>query len=205
MFIFCTPSTVTLNSYLCTVPCSLAVDVNREEESCPRIISRDGWAARAPLSVEYMIVPVKNVIVQHSFTLKCTSLTLCSQRVSLIQDFYMDERHEDDIAESFLIGGDGNVYEGTGWHRVGNHTEGYNSKAIGISMIGDFRDMLPPARQLEALRHLLRCGVASGELDPDYKLLARRQLSRGEARGVGVALFLELQTWPQWAGQPSLG
>lgn len=31
----------------------------------------------------------------------------------------------DDIGYSFLVGQDGNVYEGRGWHHVGAHTQGY--------------------------------------------------------------------------------
>lgn len=38
----------------------------------------------------------------------------------------------------FLIGGDGSVYEGRGWHKVGAHTIGYNKKSIGIALIGNF-------------------------------------------------------------------
>jgi len=39
---------------------------------------------------------------------------------------------------SFLIGGDGNVYEGCGWTREGAHTYGYNKKSVGIAFIGNF-------------------------------------------------------------------
>lgn len=39
----------------------------------------------------------------------------------------------------FLIGGNGRVYEGAGWHHVGAHTKDYNKRAVGISFIGDFR------------------------------------------------------------------
>jgi hypothetical protein len=37
------------------------------------------------------------------------------------------QRQYCDIGYSFLIGGDGNVYEGRGWDRLGAHTEGFNS------------------------------------------------------------------------------
>jgi N-acetylmuramoyl-L-alanine amidase len=36
------------------------------------------------------------------------------------------------------VGGDGNVYEGRGWHQVGAHTYGFNKKSVGIALIGDF-------------------------------------------------------------------
>lgn len=36
-----------------------------------------------------------------------------------------------DIGYSFMIGEDGNVYEGRGWDEVGAHTYGYNSVGLG--------------------------------------------------------------------------
>jgi N-acetylmuramoyl-L-alanine amidase len=36
------------------------------------------------------------------------------------------------------VGGDGNVYEGRGWHQVGAHTYGFNRKGVGIALIGEF-------------------------------------------------------------------
>lgn len=38
-----------------------------------------------------------------------------------------------------MVGGDGNVYEGTGWSTEGAHTIGYNRKSIGIAFIGNFQ------------------------------------------------------------------
>ena len=53
-----------------------------------------------------------------------------------------------DIGYSFLVGGDGNVYEGRGWTHVGAHTQGYNSKAFAASMIGSFTSHLPTPQAL---------------------------------------------------------
>lgn len=41
-------------------------------------------------------------------------------------------------AYSFLIGDDGRVYEGAGWHTLGAHTYGYNRNGLGIAFIGNF-------------------------------------------------------------------
>ena len=41
--------------------------------------------------------------------------------------------------KSFLIGGDGNVYEGTGWSKEGAHTYGWNKKSLGLVFIGNFQ------------------------------------------------------------------
>lgn len=40
---------------------------------------------------------------------------------------------------SFIIGGDGKVYEGAGFHKVGAHTRGYNTRSLGIAFIGNFQ------------------------------------------------------------------
>ena len=53
-----------------------------------------------------------------------------------------------DIGYSFLVGGDGNVYEGRGWSYVGAHTQGYNSVAFAASMIGSFDSGFPNAAAL---------------------------------------------------------
>ena len=39
---------------------------------------------------------------------------------------------------SFLVGEDGNGYEGRGWDKVGAHTPGFNDRGIAISVIGSF-------------------------------------------------------------------
>lgn len=34
-----------------------------------------------------------------------------------------------------MIGGDGNVYEGAGWHKEGAHSQLYNNQSIAIALI----------------------------------------------------------------------
>jgi N-acetylmuramoyl-L-alanine amidase len=43
-----------------------------------------------------------------------------------------------DIGYNFVVGEDGLVYEGRGWGRVGAHAVNWNSRSIGIAVIGDF-------------------------------------------------------------------
>lgn len=43
-----------------------------------------------------------------------------------------------DIGYNFLVGEDGNVYEGRGWGKKGAHTKPYNGKSIGICVIGNY-------------------------------------------------------------------
>jgi N-acetylmuramoyl-L-alanine amidase len=50
----------------------------------------------------------------------------------------MDTNGWIDIGYNFLVGEDGNIYEGRGWNNVGAHATNWNSKSIGICVIGDF-------------------------------------------------------------------
>lgn len=42
---------------------------------------------------------------------------------------------------SFAIGGNGKIYEGRGFDRVGAHALEYNPKSIGICLIGDWQSI----------------------------------------------------------------
>jgi N-acetylmuramoyl-L-alanine amidase len=43
-----------------------------------------------------------------------------------------------DIGYNFVVGEDGNIYEGRGWNAKGAHAPAYNGRSIGICIIGDF-------------------------------------------------------------------
>jgi hypothetical protein len=61
-------------------------------------------------------------------------------------------------------------------------------------------DALPPKPQLDAARRLLDCGVKTGRLSEDFKLLAQRQVVATVSPG--MALYQEIQKWPEWVEQP---
>lgn len=50
----------------------------------------------------------------------------------------MNRRGWTDIGYNFLVGEDGNVYEGRGWGKKGAHSVPFNGKSIGICIIGDY-------------------------------------------------------------------
>ena len=65
-----------------------------------------------------------------------------------------------DIGYNFLVGQDGNVYEGRGWDLRGAHVRGYNSVSIGIAFIGNFSYRKPNRAAISAAKRLINCGVA---------------------------------------------
>lgn len=117
--------------------------------------------------------------------------------VRIIQQFHVESRMWDDIAYNFLVGGDGNVYEGRGFDHVCNHPYSHKKKGIIISFVGCFSNHLPTKSSLDLCKLLIQKGVEDGHVAHDYKLLAHCQCSPTESPG--KMLFEEIKTWPHWS------
>jgi N-acetylmuramoyl-L-alanine amidase len=102
----------------------------------------------------------------------------------------------DDIAYSFLIGGDGQVYEGRGWNRVGSHTYRYNYKSLALAFIGNFNNTLPGASALNAAQKLLACGVQKNAITPAYSLYGHRDVR--DTTCPGYTLYNAIRKWPHY-------
>ncbi|XP_025830018.1 peptidoglycan recognition protein isoform X2 [Agrilus planipennis] len=166
-----------------------------------RIISRLEWVAQPPVQTpNELTLPVSYVIIWHTATENCSDQAACILHVRTIQTFHIDSRHWWDIAYNFLVGGDGNAYEGRGWTKEGSHTHGYNKNSIGIAFIGTFITVKPPERQLNACKAVIDMGVKQGYIAKDYKLLAAKQLIGTQAPG--AVLYEEIKTWPHWSALP---
>ncbi|CAK1546224.1 unnamed protein product [Leptosia nina] len=164
--------------------------------SCPHIVSKKEWGGLTPVHVSYLPRPLDLVIIQHTVTPFCSSDGTCAEAARNIQTYQIDELNYWDLGMSFLIGGNGKIYEGAGWLHVGAHTYGYNSKSIGISFIGNYNNDDPTAAQLDAVKALLRCGVEEGHLTPDFKVVGHKQLIATQSPG--RRLYQVIRTWPQW-------
>jgi len=107
---------------------------------CPKIISREDWNARSPKAQPARLPsPVPYAVIHHGGTkVYCTNQNSCADIVRSYQNHHMDGEGWNDIGYNFVVGEDGNVYEGRGWDAVGLHALGYNGKSIGICIIGDF-------------------------------------------------------------------
>jgi hypothetical protein len=135
----------------------------------PRIVSRADWGARDPnpaaRSETGAFDPVSNpdgvftypgdlrdwlttVVAHHS------ALPL-SEGVQEIQALHMDQRGYADIGYHFVIAPDGTIYEGRPIDMRGAHVAGYNTGTIGVVLLGNFNQSLPPEAQMNSLRRLL--------------------------------------------------
>ncbi|KAL9700186.1 hypothetical protein quinque_003627 [Culex quinquefasciatus] len=165
-----------------------------------RIVTRNEWLAQPPREkLDDLKLPVHKVIIAHTATEECSTQSACTYRVRFIQDHHIGAENYGDIGYNFLIGGDGNVYEGRGWLKVGAFLRGQNSKSEGIAFIGDYRHIKPSKAQMDMLDALLANGTKSGYLTPKFRLHGACQLQPTESPG--KLLYTELKKHPHWSDE----
>ncbi|KAH8235039.1 hypothetical protein KR032_007980 [Drosophila birchii] len=161
------------------------------------ILDRSEWQGEPPSEkYPHLQLPVSNVIIHHTATEGCDREEVCIYRMQIIQTFHMKSLGWPDIGYNFLVGGDGQIYVGRGWHIQGQHVKGYGAISISIAFIGTFVNMEPPACQIEAARRLMEEGVRLHKLHPDYHIYAHRQVSPTESPG--QKLYEMMQHWPRY-------
>lgn len=168
---------------------------------CPKIVTREEWRARVVTNHQLLYISPTPYVVVHHGGIKhyCFNQNECSEIVRSYQNLHMDERGWVDIGYNFVIGEDGNVYEGRGWNFIGAHAPGYNTQSIGISIIGDFTKRLPNKAALTALNSLIKCGVTIGKIQRDYKLIGHRQARDTECPG--TRFYEYIQKLPNWTNK----
>jgi len=119
-------------------------------------VTRAQWGARATRATTTH--SPNRITIHHTATPNNDTLSMPA-RVRQMQNYHMDTLRWADIGYHFLIGQDGLVYEGRAAHLVGSHTSGHNTNNIGITFIGNFHTMNPPASMMNAGARILR-GVA---------------------------------------------
>lgn len=112
----------------------------------------------------------------------------------------MNTNKWNDIGYNFVVGQDGNIYEGVGWDKVGTHTANYNSRSIGICIIGNFMNHDPNSAALNAVKKLISEGVDTGKISSTYKLLGHRQVKQTSCPG--DSFYKTVQNWPHWSATP---
>ncbi|WAR05964.1 PGSC2-like protein [Mya arenaria] len=172
-------------SGLCSGSANRRCCVPSGSASCSNLyITRSEWNARDATSQTTLQTPVSKVFIHHTDTPTCTDMASCKTRWN-------------DIGYSFLVGEDGNVYEGRGWSNVGAHTQNFNNIAYGVAMIGSYGSRLPNANALTAVKNLIACGIQLGKIQSSYQLYGHRDA--GQTSCPGNQLYAEIQTWPNYS------
>lgn len=126
----------------------------------PRIVTRRGWGADEGLRERNFSYTktVKAVFVHHSAS---GNNYRCAQAPSVIRSIYRYHVKSSgwrDIGYNFLVDKCGNIYEGRAGGVakpvMGAHTLGFNSKSMGIAVLGSFGAANPPAASVKAVAKL---------------------------------------------------
>ncbi|XP_064611539.1 peptidoglycan-recognition protein SD-like isoform X2 [Liolophura sinensis] len=164
---------------------------------CPHIVTRAEWGARNSQGGPWPLTQIpKGIFIHHSATGSCYNQQSCAAEVRSFQNYHMDSKHWGDVAYSFIVGEDGDVYEGRGWNQIGAHTYGHNHDALGFCVIGTFTGHLPNDAALSAVRRLIDCAVQNGKVIKNYSLKGHRDVSSTECPG--QKLYDLIRTWPHY-------
>uniref|UniRef100_A0A8W8NS38 Uncharacterized protein n=1 Tax=Magallana gigas TaxID=29159 RepID=A0A8W8NS38_MAGGI len=188
------------SDYLTFKECSQSSSTHTGTHStagCPTIISRSEWGARAPTHHNGRLPATPgHVYIHHGATPGCHTKADCIQRVRSYQNYHMDSHGWSDIGYSFVIGEDGNVYEGRGWDTVGAHTLHHNTDGLGFCVMGNFMTHAPNDMAINAVKSLIHCGVQMGKITHNYVLKGHRDV--GQTACPGDKLYALIKTWPHY-------
>ncbi|MDP2341953.1 MAG: N-acetylmuramoyl-L-alanine amidase [Deltaproteobacteria bacterium] len=160
------------------------------------VVSRDAWGARVR-NCNSPHTPQK-ITIHHTETPTNDGMSVAA-RLRQIQSYHIDVRGWCDIGYHFLVGSDGNIYQGRKETNLGAHVSGANTNNVGISFIGSFQTNAPSTLMQNAAVGLLQSlQTAYGiSLDRSHVKTHREQ---GSTDCPGNALQARIDTLLQMAG-----
>ena len=151
--------------------------------SPPAIVTRAEWGADESIRDPHVIgyAPFRKIVVHH--TASPNSVKDPAATVRFGYELHVVDRGFTDIGYNFLIGPDGEIFEGrrarkygkgelhTGEDGAGNaiiggHTKGRNAGSCGIALIGNFMKRAPSSAAIESLIHLAAWEAQRHKIDP---------------------------------------
>ncbi|MDJ0521309.1 MAG: peptidoglycan recognition family protein [Planctomycetota bacterium] len=156
-----------------------------------RIVRRSEWGAEALKPNHDPMQRVRRITLHHTAEVAGQGTRSDAELVKGIQDFHRNKRGWADIGYHWIIGLDGHVYEGRALDVQGAHAgSGNNGENLGISVIGDFTQGLPPARQLRTTQRFLEAQLAYYGIPID-ELHGHRDLKPTECPGSALYAWLQ--------------
>jgi hypothetical protein len=155
--------------------------------SHPPISSRAAWGARPPNQHPSVTPDLKLAIVHHSVNSNGYAAGSVPAMLRAIQAYHQDVNGWNDIAYNFIVDRFGRIWEGRagGISNVvtGGHSQGFNTGAVGIVVLGDFTSASPPPASMESIAHVIAWKFAHHRVDPgstvQYTTLGSRRYAAG--------------------------
>jgi len=161
------------------------------------IITREQWGARPPRHRNSITTPTSELWLHHAAGGVVVGDDHVSdadlKRIRAIQNYHMDVRGWSDIAYSFLMDPDGNVFEGRGTGVAGGHTRGHNTVSHAICIMGNYEEQAVDEDLLPRLAALVRHGASEGWW-PSKITGGHRDASGAQTSCPGRALHAQIST-----------
>ncbi|XP_054265241.1 peptidoglycan-recognition protein SB2-like [Macrosteles quadrilineatus] len=138
-----------------------------------KIITRDQWGA-VPGQVERFAPlkhPLKKVRVVYTHTDPCYNVNQCSRILRELQEDHMWVGCPD-IMHNFLVGADGNIYEGRGWDHESCAMQGQwvlKGRTLDIGFIGPYLEMDVPENMIKTAKTIVLYGIKHKYLTEDVQ------------------------------------
>ncbi|GJQ76920.1 putative animal peptidoglycan recognition proteins homologous to Bacteriophage T3 lysozyme [Trypoxylus dichotomus] len=173
---------------------------NNYPEANVRIINRRKWVAEPADKTVPLRTPVSKVLIVETSTASCTNQSDCIFIVRHLQSNHKEGNSLWDIRYNFLVGGDGNAYEGRGWTQLSATLPTCSDNSIGIALIGTFKYVAPPENQVNTVQRLINLGVKKGYISTDYKVVYASQIIGDGSYGYrsGKKLNEIISKWSHW-------
>ncbi|PSN37110.1 Peptidoglycan-recognition protein LF, partial [Blattella germanica] len=136
-----------------------------------RIYLKSDWYGEPPKFERQLQLPAPFVVISHTVTQPCYEFKTCAESMRTMQGVQVTDNDLPDLGYSFVVGNDGNVYEGRGWDVTNMHIGFVRRCNIGIALMGNFVHDEPTIGQINSTQELLELGVKLGKIAPDYKLI----------------------------------
>ncbi len=115
-------------------------------------VTRAAWGARTRDC--YSPQAPSMITIHHTETPSNDAMSTAA-RLRQIQNYHIDVRGFCDIGYHFLVGQDGQVYQGRPENVVGAHAGGHNQDNVGIAFVGTFNDAAPSDAMMSAAARIM--------------------------------------------------
>lgn len=136
----------------------------------PAIVRRAAWGARAPSSTPWVAPEVRGAVVHHSVTAVDYLPADVPGILRSIQALHQDANGWTDIGYNFAVDRFGGIWEGRAGGVdqavIGAHAEGFNSRTVGVVLLGDFTVAQPTGAALAGLEDVLAWKFFQQHTDP---------------------------------------
>jgi hypothetical protein len=151
--------------------------------AAPMIVTRAQWGADESIRDNHIVgwAPFRKIVIHHTASPNFVRDPAAAVRYGY--KLHVVERGFTDIGYNFLVGPDGEIFEGRRARRygknelhtgedgagnaiIGGHTKGRNAGTCGIALIGNFMKTGPSGPAIESLIHLISWEAQRHRIDP---------------------------------------